>query len=72
MVQQDKQPLGSTRMQVQSPAWSGLMIWHCHSGGLGHDCGPGIDMSRDSQKNIAYEKGLGRVLLTSRKILKPE
>ena len=32
--------LGSTGIQVQSPAWpSGLGIRHCHSYGLGQDCG---------------------------------
>ena len=43
MVQQDRQHLGSTGIQVQSPAWhSGLEIQHCCSSGLGQDCGSGL------------------------------
>ena len=40
MAQWDLQHLGSTGTQVQSPAWhSGVRIQHCHSNGLGLNCG---------------------------------
>ena len=43
MAQQDQWCLGSTGTQVPPPAWhSGLRIWHCHSCGLGHNCGSAL------------------------------
>ena len=40
MPQQDSWCLGSSGTRVQSPArQSRLRIQHCHSFGLGHDCG---------------------------------
>ena len=40
MAQQDQQPLWSSGMRVRSPAWHSVFrIQHCHSCGVGHNCG---------------------------------
>ena len=57
MVQRDWWHLRSARMQVQSLAWhSGLRIWHCHSCGVGCNCGsdliPSLGQPRKKKKKV--------------------
>ena len=61
VVQQDRQCLGSTGMQVRSLAQhSGLRIWHCHSYGLGCNYSsyviPGLGTPGQPRKKKEEEK----------------
>ena len=57
MAQWDQWHLGSAEAQVRSLALhSELRIWHCHSCGLGHDCGSDLIPGQGTPYAIRSQK----------------